>query len=341
MSEQFSEADLAGTPPPSIPPPPHAPEAPPAGPKPTKYRTAGIVILVIGLLAVGLGIARVIPGGIGTGASFAFLGILLIALSFIRLPVPASDEPPMSGPQKLLGIFYEPTRVFRNLRSHPHWLAALLVVGTASAVYNAAFVQRLTPERIVDFTFEKLADSPIKPPPDRMEESKRQALEQEKQPIQRVQTFLKSYVFMFIMAAFVGTLCLLAVLAFGGRINFWQSLAAVLYSYVPVVLITKVVSLILLYIKSPDDIHPALNRDSLVQDNLGILIKPADHPALFVLAASIGILSFYGLWLRAKGLANAGTKVSSSTAWGVSITLWVLALLLGMVFATMFSSFMS
>jgi hypothetical protein len=78
-----------------------------------------------------------------------------------------------------------------------------------------------------------------------------------------------------------------------------------------------------------------------VQDNLGILFNPAEHPALFVLGSVIGVLSFYGLWLRAKGLANAGQKVSSTTAWGVAITLWVLALIVGMIFATLFSSFMS
>jgi hypothetical protein len=60
-----------------------------------------------------------------------------------------------------------------------------------------------------------------------------------------------------------------------------------------------------------------------------------------VLGTAIGVLSFYGLWLRARGLANAGEKVSSSAAWGVSITLWVLGLILGMIFATLFSSFIS
>ena len=93
--------------------------------------------------------------------------------------------------------------------------------------------------------------------------------------------------------------------------------------------------------KSPEDIHPILAQESLVQDNLGILFAPAVHPALFVLGSSIGVLSFYGLWLRAKALANAGTKVSSSAAWGVTITLFALSLVFGMIFATLFSSFMS
>lgn len=322
------------------PPPPLQPTEAPA-PRPAKLRIPAIILFVLGVIMLVLGLVKVLPGGLGTGVAFAFWGILLGAFSFIPLPRPSADEPPMSGVQKLFGIFYEPTRVFKNLRSHPYWLAPFLVLSIAGAVYNAAFVQRLTPERIVDFTFEKLADSPIKPPPDKMEQAKEQALQAEKQPIQRVQTFAKSFVLVFILVSFVTGLCLLGVLAFGGRINFWQAFAAVIYSYLPVGLITKVVSLILLYVKSPDDIHPALNRETLVQDNLGILFKPAEHPVLYVIGASIGVLSFYGLWLKAKGLANAGYKVSSSAAWGVSITLWVLGLIVGMIFASLFSSFMS
>ena len=325
--------------------PPPAPALPVAevkAPRPVKLRIPAIVLFVLGLIVIVAGIAKILPGGFGTGAAFAFWGILLFAFSFIRLPqTTAADEPPMSAIQKLAGIFYEPSRVFRNLRTHPTWLAALLVIGIANAVYTAAFVQRLTPERIVEFTMDKLADSPIKPPPDRMEAAKEDAMQQAKQPVQRVQSALKGFVGVFVFSCLVAGLCLLGVLAFGGRMNFWQALAAVVWGYVPIVVITKLVSLVLLYIKAPEDIHPILNAETMLQDNLGILFKPADHPALFVLGSVIGVLSFYGLWLRVKGLQHAGHKVSSSTAWGVSITLWVLALIIGMIFATLFSSFMS
>src|SRR5438045_7963729 len=109
----------------------------------------------------------------------------------------------MSGLQKLTGIFYEPTRVFKNLRVHPHWLAAFLVVVIVNVVYTTAFVQRLTPERIVDFTFEKLADSPLKPPPDKMELAKQQALQEAKQPIQRVQRVVMQFVKLFVVGDLV------------------------------------------------------------------------------------------------------------------------------------------
>ncbi len=71
-----------------------------------------------------------------------------------------------------MGIFYEPTRVFRNLRPHPRWLAAFLVITVVTVVYAVAFARRLTPERIVNYTMEKLEQSPIKPPPDQMEKTK-------------------------------------------------------------------------------------------------------------------------------------------------------------------------
>lgn len=324
------------------PPPPFNPQPDPPKERPTRLRPVAIGLFVLGLLLLVAGIAKFLPGGIMTGIAFAFWGLLLFALSFIPLPERKdTDEPPLPGIQKVLGVFYEPTRVFRNLRSHPYWLAAFLVIVVVNGVYSAAFIQRLTPQRIVDFTMEKLESSPIKPPPEAMEAQKTAALQEATQPIQRVQTFAKSFVGTFVFGCIVASLCLLGVLIFGGRINFWQSFAAVFYAWLPVAVISKLLSLIILFVKAPEDIHPILGGETLVQDNLGVLFSPAEHPALFVLAASIGVLSFYGLWLRSKALATAGQKVSSTAAWGVTITIWVLGLIFGMVFATLFSSFIS
>ena len=325
----------------------HAPP-PPSAPVEAKAARAshllpyGIGIFVIGLICIVMAIVKV-PGGFGTGAAFCFWGILLAALSFTPLPKTKGDEEaPMSGAAKLAGIFFEPTRVFRNLRAHPRWLAAFLTIGILNAAYAAAFIQRVTPTRITDFTMEKLESSPIKPPPERMADTRENLLQSMTQPVQRVQTAAKSFVGVFVLMSFISALCLLGVLAFGGTINYWQVFAAVLYGYVPLAVISKIASLIILYLKSPEDIHPVLDQETLLHyDNLGVLFSPADHPALYVLGSVIGVLSIYGLWLRAKGLQNAGYKVSSSAAWGTAITLFVLALLVGMAFATLFSGFMS
>jgi hypothetical protein len=59
------------------------------------------------------------------------------------------------------------------------------------------------------------------------------------------------------------------------------------------------------------------------------------------MASFIGVLSFYGLWLRAKGLQNGGTRVSSSQAWGAAITLLVLGLVLVSAVTALFPTFIS
>jgi hypothetical protein len=344
MSDMHPEQNaVPATEPFAPPPPPSPPPIPvePPAPRPLYLRKPAIVLFVIGLLIVIGGIAGFIAGGIGTGGAVCFWGVLLFAFSFIRLPKTGPDTPaPMSAFERIAGVFYEPSRVFNNLRSHPRWLAGLLVIALLNVAYLVAFTQRLTPERIVNFTAEKMAQAPFIPP-EAVERQREQGLEQAKNPVQRVGTAIKSIVGVFVFMSLLGALYMLGVLVFGGRINFWQSMCAIIYASVPIVVIQKVLSFPLLYIKDVDDIHPILNQETLVQDNLGVLFTPAEHPVLFVLASAIGILSFYGLWLKATGLRNTGQKVSKGAAWGTAVLFWLIGLIFIISITALFPSFIS
>jgi hypothetical protein len=162
-----------------------------------------------------------------------------------------------------------------------------------------------------------------------------------KNPAERVGGVVKTFVGIFVASTIIAALSLLGILAFGGRINFWQAMAVTFFSALPVVVIQKLLGLAILYLKSPEDLHPILNQETTLQDNLGILFSPANHPVLFVMASFIGLTSFYGLWLRATGLHNGATRVSKGAAWGVAITLWVLLLLLASIFTALFPGFIS
>ncbi|HEY6803332.1 MAG TPA: YIP1 family protein [Pyrinomonadaceae bacterium] len=325
------------------PPPPSLPVAEVKAPRPTKLRVPAIVLFVVGLIVAGGGFAKFIPGGIGTGAALAFFGIVLVALSFIPLPVIDSAEEPMSPVSKLLGIFFEPSRVFKNLRVHPRWLAAFVTVVVLSSIYSFAFTKRVTPERIVNHTIDKLAEMgpPFAPPQERLDAMRTQQIEDAKNPVQRVGNVVKAFCGVFIFTAVIAALYMLACLAFGGRMNFWQSLAVMFYAAVPIITVQKLLGLVLLYLKAPEDIHPILGAETMVQDNLGVLVSPASHPVLFVLASTIGLLSFYSLWLKSTGLKNGATKVSSGTAWGVAITMWILGTLAIVGITALFPTFIS
>lgn len=325
------------------PPPPPIPDAKPKAPRPIKLRPIAIGLVVLGLVVLGGGAAKFIPGGISTGAAVAFFGVLLIAFSFIPLPVIPEGEEPLSFFDKVTGIFYEPSRVFRNLRAHPHWFGVFALICVLTAIYSFAFVQRITPERIVDHTTQKIAEMgpPFAPPPEALEGIKTQQLASLKNPAERIGGVAKQFVGFFVVSSIVAGLSLLGILAFGGRINFWQSLAITFFAALPIVVIQKVLGLVILYLKSPDDLHPILNQETTLQDNLGILFSPAEHPVLFVMASFIGLTSFYSIWLRAKGLHMGSTRASKGAAWGVAITLWVLVLILVSAMTAMFPGFIA
>jgi hypothetical protein len=320
--------------------PPTTIESEPERPRPANLMWAGIALIVIGIIIIVLGIPGIalIVGGIGTGAAVCMLGILFFAFSFIRLPTVKDPPPKMSTGATLTGIFFEPTSVFRNLRAHPQWMAAILLVGVINGAYGLAFTHRLTPDRIINYTMDKLEDSPIKPPPEAMARARTEGVEQAKAATYQAGDFIKKIVGGFFGVAFLAALALLGVLAFGGRMHYWQTYAVFAYVSFPVTLIQKGISFIILFLKSPDDIHPILGQETLVYDNLGLLVSSKDHPVLWVIATSIGVISFYRLWLTATGLREGGYKVSSSAAWGTTITLFLLFLLFGIAAAAVFGS---
>jgi len=303
----------------------------------------GIVVFGLGVLVLLAGVAKLIGGGVFTGAALCFGGVILVVLSFLRLPAIPEKEGPLSLVQKVTGIFFEPSRVFRNLREHPHWIGAYAIICVLTTVYSFAFIQRITPERVVDHTIQKMSEMgpPFAPPPEQLENMKNQQLQGLKNPAERVGGFVRSWVGLYVLSAIIAGLSMLGILMFGGRINFWQALAVTFYAALPVIIIQKVLGLVILYLKSPDDLHPILNQETTLQDNLGILLMPSEHPVLFVMASMIGLTSFYLVWLRAKGLHLGATRASSSAGWGVSILLFVLTFILVTIFTWMFSGFIS
>ncbi len=324
---------------PAFPPPPTPPTEEPKPPRATHLWPIAIVLFVIGLVFIVGAIAKFIPGAFPTGVGFCLVGVLIFGLSFIRLPVvpKKGEEGPLSLLEKLTGIFFEPSRVFRNLREYPRWFGAFVIMGVLAVSYSYLFVNRITPERIVDHSRRQMESlGSWAPPPDVRETQLAQQLESMKSPVRLAIGTLNAFPLLLILMAFVAGLSLLGVLAFGGRINFWQALAVTVYTTLPVIVIQKVLGVLILYLKSPDDLHPVLNRDTTLQDNLGILFSPTDHPVLFVMASFIGLTSFYGLWLRAKGLHLGATRASSGTGWGVAITLWVLLLIFVVIITSLF-----
>ena len=304
------------------------------------FVVAGVVFGVGALLVVAALLK--VPIGYGPGAALCFLGLALLGLSFIPRAAPAAGEepPPMSFPQKLAAIFFEPSSVFRNLRWHPRWLAALLLTSLLAFAYTTAFTRRLTPERIVSFTTDKVVER-FNLPPEQAARMKEQGIEDAKSPGKIAGNAVTTFVGAFVFTCIFAGLYMLAVLLFGGRLGFWQAFAMSVWASLPVAVIGRVLSLVLLYVKDPDDVHPVRGQGGLVTDNLSVLVNAADHPVLFTILSGLGLLAFYHLWLTATGLRHTSDKLGSSSAWTIAVIFWLLGLLLAAGFSALFGSFIS
>ena len=305
-------------------------------------RLAGMIVAAVGLLIAVLSITAIIPGLTSTGVILILLGGLVIGLSFIDKPMSDGAER-MSTPSTLANMFVSPTEVFQNLRRHPRWLAAALIIAALSAIYSNLFVERLGAERVANYTIDKTLEMPIM-----NEEAKKQveagrpaAIAEAKDPIKRVGQAVNGFAMAVLGFTFLALVFMLFSMVMGGSLYFWQAFSAAVYAYFPYSVIRFVLNTLVLYLKDPTEIHPILGQQTLIQDNLNFLVLPSENPILYTLLGAFSLLGIYWIWLNATGLKNTGEKVSGSAAWTASIGIYVLLTLLGVTMAALFPSFIS
>ena len=306
-------------------------------------RVAGIIVAVVGLVIAGLSVANILPALTQTGVLLFLLGLLVIGLSFVRKPE-TEDAPRMSTFETLAGIFYAPAAVFQNLRRHPRWLVAVLVMSVLSAVYYNAFLYRLTPERVANYAIDKTLEMPMMSSEEArrgIEAGRAASIEANKNPVLRAGQAVNSFVGQVFLYAFLAAVFLIFALAMGGKINYWQAFAAAVYASFPVAVIRYVLNAIILFIKDPVDVHPIIGQSSLIQDSLNFLVTPSASPVLYTLLSAFSLLAFYWIFMNVTGLKNAGERVSPTIAWSAILTLFFIGVALSVVFALLFPSFMS
>ena len=305
-------------------------------------RLAGIIIAVIGLLIAVLSILKVVPGLTQTGVVLIFLGGLIIGLNFVDKPE-SDDTPRMPTAETLTKIFFAPGEVFRNLRRHPRWLAAVLIMSVLSAIFTNLFLNRLTPERVTNFTIDKTLEMPMLNDDARkqIESQRAQTIEDAKNPVLRVGQAASNFAGQVFLYAFLGAVFFLFALAMGGKMNYWQAFSAAVYAGFPISVIRFFLNTIILFIKDPAEIHPVTGQGSLIQDNLNFLVLPSEHPVLYTLLSAFSLLAFYWIWMNVTGLKNAGERVSPSIAWSATLAIFLIGVFLSVTMAFLFPSFIS
>ncbi|HEX8069109.1 MAG TPA: YIP1 family protein [Pyrinomonadaceae bacterium] len=242
----------------------------------------------------------------------------------------ADDAPVMSTPQTLAGIFFEPGRTFEALRARPRFLVAALIIAVTFSVYQVLLIQRIGGyEAFVRAQIEaapRTADLPA--------EQKEQAIAMQTRPPFKAIGYLAPIIGVALFVAVGGALYLLGALLMGKGISYKQAVAVWVYSGLPPALVVLVANLLLLFLKSPDDMDIAGASRGLVHANLGLLVSGTAHPILATLLGSLDLFRLYGLFLAALGLRKVG-RMSPGSAWTVVLLIFLLGVLLTVGIAAM------
>ncbi len=307
-------------------------------------RIAGIVFAAIGLIVAVLGATKVVPGLTAPGVFMILLGGLVIGLSFISLPQDDGVER-MPTASTIVNLFFSPTEVFKNLRSHPRWLVAALLTVFMSVTFSNLFNMRLGYDRVQNYAIDKTLEMPMiannEEARKQIEAGRAKQLEDAKNPVLRVAQIPAAFAGFTALYALLALVYFLFAMAMGGKLNFWQAFSAAVYASLPVNIIKFVINTIILFIKDPTDIHPITGQSSLIQDNFSFLVVPAEHPVIYTFLGTISLLGIYWIWMNATGLKNVGERDSGTIGWAASLTVYGVLILLAVSMAALFPNFIS
>jgi hypothetical protein len=231
------------------------------------------------------------------------------------------NEAQVSTASTLTDIFFEPGKVFEALRARPRFLVAGLILLILTCIMTLVLYMRVDMGQVIR---------------ERMERSPNAAQQTEAQKEMGVRfgkiagaVFIPALVPITIAAG--SALYLLGVLAFGGTINYKQSLAVWTYSSLPQTVLTAVIWIAVLLLKSPDSV----DQQRIMVTNPGGFMGEDASPVMIALLSQFDLLRFYGMFLAALGLRKVG-KLSSGAAWTIIIGLWLLGALFRVGSAALF-----
>jgi hypothetical protein len=240
------------------------------------------------------------------------------------------DKPLLSQPQRILSMFFEPTKTFTDLRRGTAWWLAWLLIAIVSYGMVAAVATKIGWEQVNE---------------NQMKMNPKQAERMEKMdPAQRAQAerigmmFTKGISYAIPLVSLVVMIVIALVLwltfnfGFGADLTFGRTLAVVVYSQVVGIVKALLVIITLLAGANPEN----FTFQNPLASNLGFFVDMNEHRVLYSFASSLDVFTIWILVLAGIGISCV-SRVKRGTAWGVVFGWWLFLTLVGVGFAAMMS----
>lgn len=230
--------------------------------------------------------------------------------------IAVAEPPQMSEAATLGNIFFEPGNTFEDLRRKPRFILALLIIILITTAFSFAFYYKVGEANVRRFVAEQIDKNP---------QTQGLTGEQKNNAINLNMTIgtvarFAMPVILIVLVAIGGLIYWLGGKAFGGSGGYLHGVSVWVYSWFPPVVVSMAANLIILALKSVDDIDIASSQRGLVQANPSFLLDGKSMPVLATLVGTLDLFMIWGWVLAAIGLRIAN-KISSGSAWAIVIIL--------------------
>jgi len=249
---------------------------------------------------------------------------------FNNIPASAPEKPAetaeMSEIATVTGVFFEPGRVFEDLRRKPRFIIGAIIIALFVTAYGFGLYYKVGESGMRRFIAEQIDKNPQTSGMSAEQKSSAIELQMTIQSVIRYALPVVIAISLVIGALFY----FLGSKAFGGNGNFMHALSVWIYSSIPPTVIGTIGSLIVMAIKSADEIDIAASQRGLIQANPSMLIDGKAMPIIATLLATLDLFMIWGWVLAAIGL-RITNKLSSGSAWAVVIIIGLIGVLMRLV----------
>jgi hypothetical protein len=244
---------------------------------------------------------------------------------------PPGDPPPPEKTKNLFervaGVLFAPAETFADIARRPDILGPLLLILAVGYICTAFVMPKMDFNAIVTAQHEQ------------MQKQGRQMDEAQSATMERATiAFAKaigwsSPVLGLVWYAIVAGVLLLAFRLFGGEGTYKQAYSTTLYAWIPLVLFSVIVAVV---VTARGTLDPT-TAPTLVKSNPAFLVDMKEQPILFSLLSNFDVFTIWTIFLLIVGFSTL-SKTSRAKAASIVLSLWAVAIVVKLGFAALGAS---
>jgi hypothetical protein len=234
-----------------------------------------------------------------------------------------SDPPQMSELSTVLNVFFEPGRVFEDLRRRPRFIIGSVIVALLVTAYTFGLTTKVGEAGVRRAVLEQLEKSPQTAS---MSQEQKDGVVDMNLKIQKYTSYAVPII-VFISILLGGLFYFLAAKAFGGNGGFLHALSVWVYSSIPPTVVAMIANFLVLFLKSADEIDISASQRGVIHASPGFLLDGKAMPVLTTLVNTLDLFMIWG-WV----LAAIGLKITNRLSTGSASAVVIIIALIGILF---------